>query len=64
MKVNPKYFPHIILIAYVVGVIIAILLGFIPKHGGGEALFLPLTGVGYIKTSSLSKLLPSENQKL
>jgi len=64
MKVNPKKFPHIILIAYIVGVIIAILLGFIPKHEGGEALVVPLTGVGFMRTSSIFILSPLEDQVL
>ncbi len=36
MKINPRYYPIIILAAYVIFLLIGILLGFGPQRGGGH----------------------------
>lgn len=35
MKINPRYYPAIIITAYVVFLLLGILLGFGPERGGG-----------------------------
>ena len=34
MKIHPRYYPAIIIAAYVVFLLLGILLGFVPEHGG------------------------------
>lgn len=44
MKIHPRYYPAIIIAAYVIFLLIGILLGFGPKEGGeghGRGAFLP-----------------------
>jgi hypothetical protein len=36
MKINPRYYPAIILVTFVLFVLIGFLLGFRPQHNGGE----------------------------
>lgn len=36
MKINPRYYPAIILITFVIFVLIGFLLGFRPQHNEGE----------------------------
>ncbi|MFZ5821492.1 MAG: hypothetical protein ACOYYJ_16465 [Chloroflexota bacterium] len=36
MKINPRYYPAILLAAYVIFLLIGILLGFGPQRGGGH----------------------------
>ena len=46
MKINPRYYPAIILITFAVFMLIGFLLGFRPQHVGGgnrESSMLPLT---------------------
>jgi hypothetical protein len=35
MKINPRYYPAIILVTYVIFLLLGILLGFGPERGGG-----------------------------
>jgi len=37
MKINPRRFPTIIIITFVLFLLIALLLGFRPMHGGGQS---------------------------
>jgi len=34
MKINPRYYPVIILVTFVVFLLLGFLLGFLPEHGG------------------------------
>jgi len=46
MKINPRYYPAIILVTFAVFMLIGFLLGFRPQHVGGgnrESSMLPLT---------------------
>ncbi len=36
MKINPRYYPVIIIVTYVIFLLIGILLGFGPEHSGGD----------------------------
>jgi len=36
MKINPRYYPVILLITFVLFVLLGILLGFRPQHGNGN----------------------------
>ncbi|MFZ5857111.1 MAG: hypothetical protein ACOYZ6_09780 [Chloroflexota bacterium] len=36
MKINPRYYPYIILAAYMVFLLLGILLGFGPERGGED----------------------------
>ena len=36
MKINPRHFPTIIIVIFMLFLVIAILLGFQPVHGGGN----------------------------
>ena len=36
MKINPRYYPAIIIAVYVVFLLLGILLGFGPERGGGD----------------------------
>jgi hypothetical protein len=40
MKINPRYYPAIIIAAYVLFLLLGILLGFGPERGGGHGLLL------------------------
>lgn len=46
MKINPRYYPAILIVAYVVFLLLGILLGFGPERGGqghGRGALMPLT---------------------
>lgn len=38
MKINPRYYPYIIIAAYVIFLLLGILLGFGPERDGGHGL--------------------------
>lgn len=38
MKIDPYYYPVIIVAAFVIGIILAMVLGFRPQHGANETL--------------------------
>jgi hypothetical protein len=40
MKINPRYYPYIILAAYVIFLLLGILLGFGPERGGEHGFLL------------------------
>ncbi|MDX9993028.1 MAG: hypothetical protein RBS68_13395 [Anaerolineales bacterium] len=53
MKIDPYNFPIIIIVAFVLGVILAMILGFRPRYGSGEDSLLLLLAQ-FAKSGSLS----------
>ena len=54
MKIDPYNFPILIIIAFVIGVVLAMLLGFRPQHGSTEhSLLLLLVQCAELRSSPL-----------
>ena len=53
MKIDPYNFPTLIIVAFVVGLMLAMLLGFRPQHGSGGGHSLLLLSAQYAELRSL-----------
>ncbi|MEW6401253.1 MAG: hypothetical protein AB1649_05600 [Chloroflexota bacterium] len=56
MKINPRYYPAIILVTFVVFMLIGFLLGFLPQHGGGRGRegFAPMAQFALVTSQALT----------
>lgn len=54
MKINPRYYPVIIIITYVVFFLLGILLGFGPERGGGGHGRCAVMQLAYLTLESLA----------
>ena len=53
MKINPRRFPTIILIVFVLSLLFAVVVGLRPVHGGGESSIAPLTIIASLISGSI-----------
>ncbi len=53
MKINPRRFPTIIFIVFVLSLLFALVIGLRPVHGGGESSIAPLSVIASLISGNI-----------